>query len=252
MMETEEKIKAVRNRDTNYRGKFFVAVRTTKIVCTPGCPAKPQEKNIVFYDTLEEALQAGYRPCKLCMKEFYDHQKNNMGTIKITRYQSPMGDMLVGSYGDKLCICDWVAEKRRDTIDRRIQWHLNAKYEEGTSGVIERAIGELEEYFAGHRKTFDIPVVFTGSEFQCTVWEELMKIPYGTIISYGELARRIHNPKAVRAVALANANNSISIFVPCHRVIGSNHKLTGYGGGLDVKKGLLELECSKTEEIGLW
>ena len=111
-----------------------------------------------------------------------------METIKITRYQSPVGEMLVGSYGDKLCICDWAVEKRRSTIDRRIQRHLNAKYEEGTSDVIERAIGELEEYFAGHRKTFDIPVVFTGSEFQCTVWDELMKIPYGTTLSYGELA----------------------------------------------------------------
>ena len=175
-----------------------------------------------------------------------------METIKITRYQSPVGEMLVGSYGDKLCICDWVVEKRRGTIDRRIQRHLNAKYEEGTSDIIERAIGELEEYFAGHRKIFDIPVVFTGSEFQCTVWEELMKIPYGTTISYGELARCIHNPKAVRAVASANATNPISIFVPCHRVIGSNHKLTGYGGGLDAKKGLLELECSKTMGLGLW
>ena len=168
-----------------------------------------------------------------------------METIKITRYQSPVGEMLVGSYGDKLCICDWAVEKRRGTIDRRIQRHLNAKYEEGTSDIIERAIEELEEYFAGHRKIFDIPV-------QCTLWEELMKIPYGTTISYGELARRIHNPKAVRAVASANATNPISIFVPCHRVIGSNHKLTGYGGGLDAKKGLLELECSKTMGLGLW
>lgn len=71
-METKEKLKAVRNRDVNYRGKFFVAVRTTKIVCTPDCPAKPLEKNIVFYDTLDEALQAGYRPCKVCMKEYYN------------------------------------------------------------------------------------------------------------------------------------------------------------------------------------
>ena len=143
-------------------------------------------------------------------------------------------------------------EKRSSTTDRRIQRHLSAKYEEGTSDVIKRTIGELEEYFAGHRKIFDIPVVFTGSEFQCTVWEELMKIPYGRTISYGELARRIHNPKAVRAVASANATNPISILVPCHRVIGSNHKLTGYGGGLDAKKGLLELECSNTEGIELW
>lgn len=82
MMKTEEKIKAVRNRDASYRDKFFVAVRTTKIVCTPDCPAKPLEKNIVFYDTLEEALQAGYRPCKICMKEFPNNKRNNMETIR--------------------------------------------------------------------------------------------------------------------------------------------------------------------------
>ncbi len=242
-METEEKIRAVRDRDASYRGKFFVAVRTTKIVCTPDCPAKPLERNMVFHDTLEEALRAGYRPCKICMKEYYNDK--NMETIKIIRYKSPVGEMMVGSYGDKLCICDWAVEKRRSTIDRRIQRHLSAKYEEGTSDVIERAIKELDEYFAGERTAFDIPVVFTGSEFQCTVWEELMKIPYGATVSYGELARRIRNPKAVRAVASANATNPISIFVPCHRVIGSNHKLTGYGGGLDAKRGLLELERSR-------
>lgn len=150
--------------------------------------------------------------------------------------------MLIGSYKDKLCICDWALEKRRGTIDRRICRHLNAEYEEGTSPVIEQAIGQLKEYFSGKRTEFTIPVVFTGSEFQCQVWSELMKIPYGVTISYAELARRIDNPKAVRAVASTNATNPISIFVPCHRVIGSNHKLTGYGGGLEAKEGLLSLE----------
>lgn len=165
-----------------------------------------------------------------------------METIKIRRYQSPVGEMILGSYRDKLCICDWAVERRRGTIDRRIQRHLDARYETGSSEIIERTIVQLEEYFSGKRRIFDIPVVFTGSEFQCTVWSELMKIPYGATISYGELARRIGNPKAVRAVASANATNPISIFVPCHRVIGSNNKLTGYGGGLEAKRGLLELE----------
>ena len=175
-----------------------------------------------------------------------------METIKITRYKSPVGEMIIGSCGDKLCICDWAVEKRRGTIDRRIQRHLNAEYENGTSDVIKKTIAQLEEYFAGKRQKFDIPMVFTGSEFQSRVWEELMRIPYGTTISYGELARRIDNPKAVRAVASANATNPISIFVPCHRVIGSNHKLTGYGGGLDTKKALLELEFANTSDGGLW
>lgn len=173
-----------------------------------------------------------------------------METIKITQYQSPLGVMLIGSYSNKLCLCDWITGKRREAIDRRLQKQLQAKYEEGTSYINKQAISELEEYFAGLRQTFDISIVFTGTLFQCSVWEELIKIPYGTTISYKELARRIHNPQAVRAVALANAYNPISIFVPCHRVIGSNHKLTGYGGGLHAKKKLLELECPKT--AGTW
>lgn len=166
-----------------------------------------------------------------------------METIKITHYQTPIGEMILGSYDDKLCICDWAVEKRRGTIDRRICRHLNAEYEDGTSEIINQTIAQLDEYFAGKRKEFTIPVVFTGSPFQCSVWTELMNIPYGSTISYAELARRINNPKAVRAVASANATNPISIFVPCHRVIGSNHKLTGYGGGLDAKQGLLALEA---------
>lgn len=174
-----------------------------------------------------------------------------MESIKVSRYYSPAGEMIIGSYGDKLCICDWAVEQRRATIDRRICRHLNAGYEAGSSDIIERAIAQLEEYFAGKRREFSIPVLFTGSEFQCSVWEELMKIPYGTTISYGELARRINNPKAVRAVASANATNPISIFVPCHRVIGSNRKLTGYGGGLEAKRHLLALETASTAP-NLW
>lgn len=160
--------------------------------------------------------------------------------------------MILGSFGDELCICDWAVEKHRGTIDRRIKRHLNAEFETGSSAVIDQTIQELDEYFSGKRKVFDIPVRFTGSEFQCAVWSELMKIPYGTTISYAELARRIGNPKAVRAVASANATNPISIFVPCHRVIGSNHKLTGYGGGLPAKQGLLELEQDNQERVPDW
>lgn len=172
-----------------------------------------------------------------------------METIKIMRYQSPVGEMILGSFGDKICICDWAVEKRRATIDRRICRHLNAGYEEGYSDIIRQAASQLDEYFAGTRMEFSIPVVFTGSPFQCGVWTELMKIPYGATISYAELACRVSNPKAVRAVASANATNPISIFVPCHRVIGCNHRLTGYGGGLDAKQRLLALEARVSGKI---
>lgn len=166
-----------------------------------------------------------------------------MESIILTRYQSPAGELILGSYGEKLCMCDWVSGRQRGTIERRICRHLHAEYEEGTSNIILETIKQLDEYFSGNRKEFSIPLVFTGTPFQCTVWAELTKIPYGDKITYAELARRIDNPKAVRAVASANATNPISILVPCHRVIGSNHKLTGYGGGLEAKQFLLELEA---------
>lgn len=178
-----------------------------------------------------------------CIKTHVQLTFHYMGTIKITHYQSPAGEMLLGTYGDRLCMCDWAIEKRRLTIDRRICRRLDAKYEYGSSYVIRQAIMELDEYFNGKRHDFSVPLMFTGTEFQCRVWTELNKIPYGTTITYGELARRIGNPNAVRAVASANASNPLSIFVPCHRVIGRDNKLTGYAGGLAAKQLLLEIEA---------
>lgn len=162
--------------------------------------------------------------------------------IKIRHYESPCGMLMLGSYGDKLCLCDWQIEQHRDHIDRRLKRMLNAEFEEGTSEVIDKAIKQLDEFFAGQRRIFDIPLLFVGTDFQKTVWNELQKIPFGKTVSYGEMARRIGMPKAVRAVANANGANSMSIFAPCHRVIGSDHSLTGYGGGLDAKRTLLKLE----------
>jgi O-6-methylguanine DNA methyltransferase len=101
---------------------------------------------------------------------------------------------------------------------------------------------QLEEYFAGKRRAFDVPLDLRGTEFQKRCWQELLKIPYGETRSYAEIARAIGNPSAVRAVGLANGQNPIAIVVPCHRVIGSDGSLTGYGGGLEVKRRLLELE----------
>lgn len=104
---------------------------------------------------------------------------------------------------------------------------------------------QLEEYFAGDRQSFDVTLAPAGTEFQLRVWQELRHIPYGETISYGELARRIGQPDASRAVGLANGANPISILIPCHRVVGTNGKLTGYGGGLENKRLLLDLEASQ-------
>lgn len=169
------------------------------------------------------------------------HKKN---IIKTRRYESPCGTLLLGSFDDKLCLCDWQVEKHRNHVDRRLKRVLNAEFEDGTSDVIEEAVTQLDEFFAKKRQAFSIPLLFVGTDFQKTVWRELLTIPYGETISYRDMARRIGMPKAVRAVANANGANAISIFAPCHRVIGSDGSLTGYGGGLTAKKMLLELEKS--------
>ncbi|PAW94264.1 cysteine methyltransferase [Mucilaginibacter sp. MD40] len=109
--------------------------------------------------------------------------------------------------------------------------------------VLNLAIKQLEEYFAGSRKEFDLPLNQPGSDFQKTVWQELLKIPYGTTITYGQQSQKMQNPLGIRAIAAANGRNNLWIIVPCHRVIGSNGNLTGYAGGLWRKKWLLEHEA---------
>ena len=162
--------------------------------------------------------------------------------IKVMHYRFPCGEMMLGSFDGRLCLCDWIDGRRRASVDQRLQRILKTNYVEGSSDVIEKAKYQLDEYFLNKRREFDIPLLFVGTDFQKKVWNELLKIPYGIIISYGELAKRVGMPKSVRAVANANAVNAISIIAPCHRVIGSNGSLTGYGGGLERKRFLLDLE----------
>ncbi|MBU5307413.1 methylated-DNA--[protein]-cysteine S-methyltransferase [Clostridioides mangenotii] len=119
--------------------------------------------------------------------------------------------------------------------------NLDGKNVEETK-LIRQAYNEFNEYLSGSRKDFNIPLEPCGTEFQLKVWEALKTIPYGETCSYKEIAEKVNSPKAFRAVGLANNKNPISIFIPCHRVIGSNGKLVGYGGGLDVKEFLLNLE----------
>ena len=114
--------------------------------------------------------------------------------------------------------------------------------EDAKNAILKKTAAQLEEYFAKKRETFDLPLDMKGSSFQRAVWRGLYEIPYGETISYGELAERLDNPSAVRAVGTANGVNPISIIVPCHRVIGKNGSLTGYGGGLDIKLKLLQHE----------
>jgi methylated-DNA-[protein]-cysteine S-methyltransferase len=122
---------------------------------------------------------------------------------------------------------------------------LNAAFVDAETSVTSQAGEQLEEYFSGHRTGFNIPLLMVGTAFQKRVWNALLEIPYGSTESYMGLASKIGDGKAIRSVAAANGANAISIFIPCHRVIGNNGRLTGYGGGLEAKRKLLRLEMAK-------
>ena len=127
-------------------------------------------------------------------------------------------------------------------IDKRLKQYVQAESVQGISPVITQTATQLDEYFAGKRRVFNIPLLFVGTEFQKKVWNALLHIPFGTTISYADLAQRIAMPTAVRAVANANRANALSVIVPCHRVIGADGSLTGYSGGIEVKRWLLKHE----------
>lgn len=172
--------------------------------------------------------------------------------IIVKNYSSQVGELLIGSYGDKLCLCDWRYRTKRSTIDARIQEGLNAIYQMGTSPIIEQAIAELEEYFRKERKEFDIPLLMVGTDFQKQIWNALIEVPYGKTETYLALSEKINNPKAIRAVASANGANAISIFIPCHRIIGSDKSLVGYAGGTQAKKELLDIESSEAKQLSIF
>jgi methylated-DNA-[protein]-cysteine S-methyltransferase len=167
---------------------------------------------------------------------------NRMSKILTTYYKSPVGEMVIGSYKDKLCLCDWRHRSQRETIDHRILTGLGAEFKEEISDITRETLKQLTEYFRGKLKFFNLPILLVGSDFQKRVWNELMKIPWGTTETYLGLTRRLGDEKAIRAVAAANGANAMAIIVPCHRIIGTNGKLTGYAGGLRAKMKLLELE----------
>jgi methylated-DNA-[protein]-cysteine S-methyltransferase len=127
-------------------------------------------------------------------------------------------------------------------VDNRLQSGLKAAYKEEKHSIIDLAINQLEAYFDGSRETFDVPLLLEGTAFQESVWQALLQIPYGETRSYLQLSKSLGNELAIRAVAAANGANALSIFVPCHRIVGSDGSLTGYAGGLAAKKKLLQLE----------
>jgi methylated-DNA-[protein]-cysteine S-methyltransferase len=165
-----------------------------------------------------------------------------MNQINIQYCKTKIGELILGSFDGRLCLLDYRYRRMRATVDNRIKKGLRADFVEKNDDVLSKTRAQLDEYLKGDRTSFDIPVLMVGTDFQKSVWDALMKIPYGKTASYLDIAKIINKEKAVRAVASANGANSISLITPCHRVIGSNGELVGYGGGVPVKKRLLKLE----------
>jgi len=159
------------------------------------------------------------------------HSKNSE-IITITRVLTPLGPMFAGATSKGLCLLEFTDRRMLETQIKRLTKLLNAKFITGEHPLFDLLSNELKQYFAGKLKSFSVPLDLPGTDFQKNVWQVLQTIPFGKTRSYQQQAEAINNPKAVRAVAKANGDNRISIIIPCHRVIGKNGQLTGYGGGL--------------------
>ena len=340
-MTFEEKYAAIGKQGSAFEGLFITAVTSTGIFCRPSCRArKPKPENIIFYDNTEEAIQNGFRPCKVCkpmekegetpayiqsvIKELQEDpylrlkdqdlrergiepqkirrwfQKNHNLTfhayqrmlrinkaynqikggnsvtqaafgigydslsgfnegyksifgksasqaaeqvvINITRFTTRLGPMFACATQKGICLLEFTNRRMLETEFIDLRRRLKAVILPGENPFLEQVQQEIGEYMDGQRRDFTVPLHAPGTEFQQLVWQELQEIPFGETRSYGQMAERIGRPKAVRAMGTANGANRIAIIIPCHRVIGADGSLTGYGGGLGRKKWLLEME----------
>jgi AraC family transcriptional regulator, regulatory protein of adaptative response / methylated-DNA-[protein]-cysteine methyltransferase len=343
----DDKYNILVNRDPTYEGLFIVAVKTTKIFCKPVCTARnPRPENVTFYDTIEEAIENGFRPCKKCrplepvnalppafkalidhleahpherikdsdlaqwdiapsqirrwFRKYYQttfqtyqrnlrmsaaHQKINAGAgvsdtafdsgfdslsgfterfrstfgtapsdasstivINVKQILTPLGPMYGGADENGIYFIEFFDRVKLEEELTALCKELNAVILPGQNTHLQQLETELGEYFDRQRTEFTVPLQLIGSAFQQDVWRTLMAIPYGTTWSYKQQALHMNNLLAIRAIAAANGQNKHAILIPCHRVIGSNGKLTGYAGGLHRKEWLLKLETEHVQK----
>lgn len=337
----QEKYDSIGKNGSFYEGVFITAVKTTGIFCRPSCRArKPRLENVEFFDSALEALQAGYRPCKICrpmekMDETPDHitrlikelhenpdsrckdsdlrhrgiepsqirrwfkkhhnmtfhayqrmlrinsafnriktgeaittsalgsgyeslsgfnesyrsifglsptSANEKSVLNIVRFTTPIGPMFACASGEGICLLEFTDRRMLETEFKDLCKRLNAVILPGVNTHLDHVQIEIQEYFSRKRKKFTVPLHTPGTRFQMSVWKKLQEIPYGETRSYKQQAAALGNPKAIRAVGSANGHNRVSIIIPCHRVIGANGNLAGYGGGLHRKKWLIDFE----------
>ncbi len=348
---SSEMYRAFSQRDSQYEGIFFVAVKTTGIFCRPTCPArKPHRKHVLFFPSAAEAVAAGYRACKRCeplevpgttpdwlasfmrrleaeplrrwtdldirnqgldpvrlarwfkknhgvtfqyysrcqrlagalaqlsagddptavafdagyesLSGFRDAFQKWLGTtpgriepgqrlLTINRIPTPLGPMLAAADEDSLWLLEFADRSLLEAQVGRLARRLGCQFSPGNHPIIDQTHRELTEYFAGERQRFTIRFQMPGTDFQRRVWKLLLEIPYGETRSYEQLAVAAEKPLAQRAVGRANGDNRLAILVPCHRVLRSDGRLSGYAGGVRRKEWLLQHERqSAVNELG--
>jgi AraC family transcriptional regulator, regulatory protein of adaptative response / methylated-DNA-[protein]-cysteine methyltransferase len=236
MRMTTEMERAFYASDPTWDGRFVAGVRTTGIFCRPSCRGrKPLPRNVEYLRDAAAARAAGYRACLRCQPE-------NATAVTLRELDTPVGRMTIGVTAAAVVLCDFTDRPMMGaqlaSVRRRI-----GPTTYGDAPLLDRVEQQLGEYFAGTRDSFDLPIDIPGSAFQERVWAELRRIPYGETISYRELAERVDAGNAYRAIGRANGSNRLAVIVPCHRVVAAGGGLGGYGGGLDAKRRLLDLEA---------
>jgi AraC family transcriptional regulator, regulatory protein of adaptative response / methylated-DNA-[protein]-cysteine methyltransferase len=337
----QEKYEAMFRKDASFEGLFVTAVKTTGVFCRPVCTArKPKPENVVFYQSAQEAIHHGFRPCRVCrpmeqadktpshiqilideisanadlrlkdadlrkrkiepsqirrwfqknhnmsfqafqrmlrintafnkinngqtvtasafdtgyqsLSGFNDSFRSIMGkvptaskdktVINITRFTTPLGPMFACATDQGICLLEFTNRRMLETEFDDLKKRLNAVILPGHNKFLIQVEKEITDYFKGVRKHFTVPLHTPGTDFQNKVWKELREVSYGETASYKQLAVAMKCPTAARSVASANGHNRISIIIPCHRIIGENGDLKGYGGGLPRKKWMIDFE----------
>lgn len=236
-------------RDPEAEGVFWVAVRTTGVFCRPSCASRtPLPRNVEFHATPWDALVAGFRPCKRCRPMHPrgaprpPRDATPERELVITRIETPIGTMVAAAVEDGIAVLDFADRRATRTALRDAARRLRAMPTIGRNPHLDALEIQLHDYFAGTRTTFDLQLARRGTAFEESVWSWLVTIPAGETRTYAQGAAIVGRPRAVRAIGRANGRNPVAIVVPCHRVIGSDGDLTGYGGGLWRKQALLDLE----------
>jgi len=242
-----------------------LAVQTTGIFCRDGCPAPaPKAANTERFASSADALFAGYRPCLRCRPEVGNspraqrgarrvgllgrlrrpaRRRAEEGVVRLALVQTPLGPMVAGAVPGRLALLEFADRPMLETQLQIVERRFRAQLEPGRTGVHDRIQSELDGYFGGlEPEAFSVPDARPGTPFQERVWDALLMIPAGETASYAQIAVRIGQPSAVRAVARANGMNRLALVVPCHRVIASDGTLAGYGGGTWRKAALLDRE----------